>query len=115
VAWAVPADEPPETVPPLSERCDEPEPLLPEPLLPEPLLPEPLLLEPDDVEPCVPAECAADEAPLPELACAAPGRTATRPADATVLATATPVVIADSRRRPRRRSAAGDAGRPVWE
>ncbi len=99
MAWAAPDDddppetEPPETEPPLSEPPDEPE-----------LEPEP---EPLDV----PVECAADEAVLPELACAGPGRTEARPAVATALATATPVVIADSRRRPRRRNAAGDAGR----
>ena len=108
MAWAAPADEPPETEPPLSEPPDE---LEPEPPLPELLLPDPVEDEPEDVEPEVPAECAADEAVLPEAPCVAPGRAATRPADATALATATPAVIADSRRRPRRRSAAGDSCR----
>jgi hypothetical protein len=81
-----------------------PEPLLADPLLAEPLPAEvPLLADPLLAEP-LPAEV-----PL----CVAPGSVAAMAPVASTLATPTPAVTTDSRFMPRRRSAAGDTGRPA--
>jgi hypothetical protein len=95
----VPEDPVPEDPEPEDAEPDEPFPDDPAGALPEPLLPEPLLAEvplPDDVPLCV-----------------APGSVAAMAPVASTLATPTPAVTTDSRFMPRRRSAAGDAGRPA--